>query len=73
MKILRKIVGVLVVLGILLLYASPVIIGVAAGVLTYVFLTPQTFWERAVAFLISIVVFLLVFAGVAYVVLELLD
>jgi len=73
MKILRGIASALLMIGILLLFGSPVIIGIVAGVVVYLFLGPQTFWERAVAFLISVVIFLLVFGAVATVVLKLID
>jgi len=60
-------------IGILLLFGSPVIMGIIAGVVVYLFLGPQTFWEKAVAFLISVVIFLLVFGAVAAVLFELIE
>lgn len=73
MKILRNIASALLMIGILLLFGSPVIMGIIAGVVVYLFLGPQTFWEKAVAFLISVVIFLLVFGAVAAVLFELIE
>ena len=44
---------------VLIFFVVPVILGSVAGCFVYGFLAPATFWERAVAFVISVV------AGVA--------
>jgi len=73
MNALRKFCQVLATIGVLLLFASPLILGALAGFIVYLFLGPETFWERTVAFLVSLVVFLLAFSGVATVLLKLSD
>ena len=73
MSKLRKVYEVLATIGALLLFGSPLILGVLAGFMVYLFLGPETFWERTVAFLVSLVVFLLTFSGVVTVLLKLSD
>ena len=73
MNMLRKFYQVLATIGALLLFASPLILGVLVGFIVYLFFGPETFWERTVAFLVSLVVFLLTFSGVATVLLKLSD
>jgi len=73
MNMLRKFCQVLATIGALLLFASPLILGVLAGFIVYLLLGPETFWERTVAFLVSLVVFLLTFGGAVTVLLGLSD